>query len=763
MKKLLIFGLLLTTMFACKKDDAETPSGASQIEAQTELTILPNGGQAAVGYTIKNPVTGVVLSAETDVDWITILSTDDNLVRFIAAKNDRKELRKANLTLKYQGAPDHTVVISQDVLNVDFVVNIDEVGAYGATVTYSPVKYKGHYVFFVVEKEALDPYLSSSENLEEWYKADLDYINSVAQNNNVTLEELIPRAPQIFGLYGQPVTISYSTLDINTEYYAYCYGLDVAGNRMTDMEYVAFKTGVVDAVDMTFTAKIEDITTTGAHISITPSTNSETYYWTYVSEFDFANTAGNDPNQVMTLVSNSLKQNGNVAQYLNRGFSDQYVTDMWPNTLYYIIAWGMDTKGTPTTEAMEVAKLTTLTSDVVDDCKFNVSVTEVKDMDMRVKIVPTKADTRYYVGLIEESRCAGYNDDQMVTRIINMENARFESNFYGEGVNWSNFEDVYTGEQELWGRSDLKYTFLPDHTYRIFVFGIDNEGNRTTEIARIDQTTAPTDKSNMTIKIEYLPEKSNWKEGMFRFTPSNDDEYYLPYLAYKSDIDTYYRNADGSLKSDEIMEEIEHTYDGETNYYTRKGTRELSFQWAAGMEYVVLVCGFAGSNTTEFFEYEVTAIEIPFGQSDADLTATYELFDGAELAKLAPGRFQGFEENCIIYIRYAPNDKAVHWYGGVWMPVGDYEHDGGISYLLNLIQNPDASHVDRYSGQYRGLAFQTTVSLSYVAEGADGTYGQWHYEEITPYRDGVLKNTTEAYDFWSNPAPNSQILTVRKR
>ncbi len=59
--------------------------------------------------------------------------------------------------------------------------------------------------------------------------------------------------------------------------------------------------------------------------------------------------------------------------------------------------------------------------------------------------------------------------------------------------------------------------------------------------------------------------------------------------------------------------------------------------------------------------------------------------------------------------------------------------------------------------------FGYTWSFSYVAEGEDGNFGQWHYEEFTPYRDGVMKNMSEPYDFWSKPAANSAILSVPKR
>lgn len=762
MKKLLIFGLLLG-LFSCSKDDDTVVPAASRIDAVAEQNIIGGGGEFAIGYTIGNPVSDEKLSATVDADWVEILSVEDNIVRLNAKPNTEKSSRKANLTLKYKGAVDHVVALTQVVRDIDFAISVDNVNAYGATIAYSPIKYGGHYLFFVVKKDVLDPYLASSENLEEWYAGDLEYIKGLAESNNVTLAELIKRTPQIFGNYGQEVVITYSTLDINTDYYAYCYGIDMEGNRMTDMTYVAFRTGVVEGVDMTFTALVKDVTERTAYVEITPSNNTATYYWTYISDFDFASKAEGSVNNVMSIMITSLKATGDLASSLNRGVSYQNINDLWDNTLYRVVAWGMDDKGTPTTEAFEVVQFTTPAKAMPDKCTFDVSVTDVKDMDMRVKIVPSNPDTRYYVGLIEEGKCAGYSDDQMAQRIINMENARFENGFYGAGVDWSNFSDVYTGEQELWGRADLKYTFLPEHTYRIFVFGVDTEGNRTTDVKRIDQTTLPTDKSDMTITIEYLAERSTWKEGVFRFVPSNNDEYYLPYLAYKSDIDTYYRNLDGSLNSAEIMEEIEHAYDGETNYYLRKGTSEVTFNWAAGMEYTMLVCGYAGMNTTEFFEYTIKAPEIPFGQSDADVEATYELFDGAELYELAPGRWADYRDNCIIRITYKPNDKAVHWYGGVWMPVSAYEHDGGISYLLGLIQNPGASHVDKQVGMYRGLAFRETFSLSYCAEGADGNYGPWHYEEFTPYRDGVLDNMSEPYDFWSTPAPNSQIVTFRKR
>lgn len=762
MKKILIFGLLLG-MFACSNSDKAVPDAADAVIEAQDVAVAGEGGEATVGYTVRNPISGEGLSAATDADWISAITVEESVIRFTVAANTSTESRSAGMTLKYKSAADVTITVTQSVADTDFLISVDAVGTYGATITYTPLRYTGDYLFLVVEKSALDPYLVSADALETWYAADLKWLQTQASNNGMTLAALIESASQIFGHDGEAVTISYSSLAVNTEYYAYCYGLDGEGNRLTDMCYTEFKTSVAATADLSFEAAASDITTNGARITVTPSSDEETYYWTYISEFDFANKAGSDVNQVMSLMIETLlwyqESYGNpLSDYLCRGVSTQQASDLWSGTLYRIVAWGMDDKGTPTTEPVEVTTFTTLSDSGRDDCTFDISVPEVKDMDMLIKVVPSNPATRYYIAPVEESVCSGYNDEQMAQRIINMETARFEQGFYGAGVDWSNFESVYTGEQELWGRADLYWTFLPDHNYRIFVFGVDEHGVRTTDVARFDQRTASVAQSSLTVGIELV--EAHWDYAVFRFTPSNDEEYYLPYLAYTDDVDLY-RNADGSLDGAGLMEEINYIYDGETNYYVRQGVKEVRFAWSAGVDYTMLVCGYAGSNTTDFFEYRCTAPEIPFGESDADVSATYEFFDGDELAARYPAKWRGYEDNCIVYIRYTPNEKAVHWYGGVWMPVEIYEHDGGIAYLLMLIQNQYASHVDRYSGQYSGLGFGTTYSLSYCAEGEDGTFGPWHYEEITPVR-GENGNMTEPYDFWSQPSANGRVLCLPK-
>ena len=119
----------------------------------------------------------------------------------------------------------------------------------------------------------------------------------------------------------------------------------------------------------------------------------------------------------------------------------------------------------------------------------------------------------------------------------------------------------------------------------------------------------------------------------------------------------------------------------------------------------------------------------------------------------------GYEDNCIIYIEYTPNEYAAHWYGGVWLPLEYYEL--GVDHLIPLLKNDTVSHVDQSWGRYSGCVFNTPYSLSWFAEDAEGKFGEWNYIEFTPNRtEGEGYNMSEPFDFWTNPKRNSAVVVM---
>jgi hypothetical protein len=150
----------------------------------------------------------------------------------------------------------------------------------------------------------------------------------------------------------------------------------------------------------------------------------------------------------------------------------------------------MDVRGNATTQPMNIGSFTTASEGISDNCTFDISCPEVKQTDILINVKPSNANTRYMICPVEDGICGTYGDEQMAQRLINMEQARFNEGFYGAGVDWSNAEWIFTGEQTVWGRADLDWTFEAGKTYRIYVFGVDNNGVRTTAVARFEQQAA---------------------------------------------------------------------------------------------------------------------------------------------------------------------------------------------------------------------------------------------------------------------------------
>lgn len=758
--KIIAIASALTLLFsACR----EKETSSATIKADS-MEIPGDAGDYTLSFSIDGYVSGVSVEAKADVDWITINNVQqgaEGKVEFSATQNDSSP-REGRITLSYEGAQDKVVYVDQMTYGVDpdaaFKIDVQVLSAYSATVTYTPVSYNDGYLFLVMDAAGFERYLSYG-TMDSLFASDLEWLLYQADHNGMTLEQFFERAGQVYALNGGVTEMLYSDLDRESEYYAYCYGLNGDGVPQTEVVYKKFKTEVVQTVDMTFTGRATDITKYSAKLEIEPSTDEYYYFYTYVSEMDMAlyDLYAIMDNMVLNVKAYAEELGIPVTDYLCKGDDKSDASGLWAGTEYTVVAWGMDEAGNPTTVPQVAFTFDTPSEEIVDDCTFEITCPEVKDMDILVHVKPSNNETRYYIAVIDSSICVGYNDEQMAQRIINMEQARMESGSYPayEGVTWENFPWLYTGEQEFWAQDDLDWTFKPETLYQIYVFGISNTGERTTAVARIDQRTAEAEESYMTFQAEVTEE--DWHQATWHFTPSAEDEYWLPFLITTDDL-LLYRTADGGIDEDLLVEDIIHYYDNSVLYYLQKGTRDVLFSHISDTDYTMLVCGWAGVNSTPFFEFPYKSPAIPFDQSDADLTATYELFDGADLYEMDPERWEGSQDVCVMYIKFNPNEHAVHWYGGVWPPVSSYSDVGGVHQLLILDMNPTVSFVDEYRGTIQPW-FDNTWSFSYVAEGEDGTFGPWHYEEFTPQR-GV--NMEEPYDFWTNPDQNSMIMSIPK-
>ena len=706
-----------------------------------------NAADLSVDFTLAEGAEASKVKASTAAYWIKDLKVVQGKITFSVGENVSESKRTGRISVTYGDARAIDITVSQACQEKEaedlFTFTTTVVSPYSVQVDITPNGFEGNYLFLVAKAATIDRYLDAG-NIQGWIDGDLEWLKSQADSYGYPLEEFLKLYPNAYSQDGRPVTVTYKNLDADTDYYIYAYGLDLDGTVTTDFYKQRFTTKVVDLVDLTLTAEVTNITGTSATIQVTPSDNTLSYYWTYVSEMDYSlYTEEFIMNEMIEWIRDAVTAGYDVNSIIHYGASGENATGLWKGTKYYLIGWGMDTNLTPTTAPMNFGDFTTNAQELASDCTFTIDTPVIKDNDIQIHVVPTDPDVRYVIAPIAASTCAGYNDDQMAQRYINMETSRFADNFYGENVNWGNADFVFSGEQTKWGRDDLDWTFNPQHDYNIYVFGVDNSGVRTTVVNKITVTTAAVDRSDMTFEITLDEEQSYWHYGHFNIKPSKDDEYFIQILVATEEMQ-YVTNSDGSLKEAYLCDEIEEFYDHSPNYYTHKGDFTYMCNWIPDTDYTLLVCGWSGGNTTDFFRFDCHSPAIPFNESQADVEVTYELFDGNDLAMLDYDRWKDYTGNVVCRIKYNPNEYATYHCGGVWPPAFNFEDVGGEAYLLVLDMNEVVSHVNRKTGQY-ALSYGETYSLSYVAKDKDGKFGPWHYEEFTPSAD----NITPAYDFWS--------------
>ncbi|MCQ2144624.1 MAG: hypothetical protein MJY72_02660 [Bacteroidales bacterium] len=791
LKALLPFTLSALLFASCKHEDipVERPS--------REISSVVSGGAAgnySVPFTVKNSVEGTKLQASTDADWISEVKVVDSDVTFSATAN-LSAPRAADLKVSY-GEISKNVTVTQSSFKFEsFNISVSNIKPTGASVKIQPRSYRDNYFFEVLSKSAVDKYLALDTNkpgdkayAEALYQSDLEYLNDMAKSHNEDLYEYLNSIPNMYKVTvkGDATEVTYSTLKRDTEYYVIVYGMDFDGTRTTEVALFLFSTHIPSDNSMTFTATVTDVKANSAHITIVPSDPKATYYWTYVSETDYNKYT---TSQIVELLIAAMKEQAvfgySIKDFLSTGTSNETATDLSMGTTYHIFAWGMDETGAVTTDIQVLESFTTTANEVTDDCTFVITPLEIEDMDVKVRIEPSNKSTMYYTAFIDEKRCKGYNDYQMVQRIINMENNRIDDGFYAGVSDWSNLPGVASGTSEVWGRRDYQWSFDPEHTYRIYVFGVDVQGNCTTTIERLDVTTIAAKPS--TITFEATLGAHTWHNTSIDITPSNNDDYYLAYLVPTATLDTYRYN-DGSLMEKEIMDQIRDVYEDEISQYVFQGPRKFSSTWLSDRGYSLLLFGYAGANTTPMYEFKFKSPAIPFDKADCDINYTYELFRGDDLIALNPGMWAGSEGDCVMRVRITTTGNPENYYFGLWGPKENYATSGGMDHLVTLLQMdvPGDNIKNKSFGFLKpwwyGMngsptKFKTDEgeeldyfpwSLTAYAEDTSGNYGPLHYTLLIPVPEPKDQVTgkycvgyTEAYDFWTSPSSNEKDIIIK--
>ncbi|MGN1210730.1 MAG: hypothetical protein ACI4TM_03525, partial [Candidatus Cryptobacteroides sp.] len=234
--------------------------------------------------------------------------------------------------------------------NFEFVITNLKAGY--VYVNFKPAdKDMTYYFNLVVRDDAKD--LSDSEIME----ADLALFNNIAEQNGMTLKELLSSE-----LKKGEVKWRFTGLMQSSDYTIYAYGIDSDGKSLTAVERMDITTPAVTKVDCDFEIVASNVQSTSFSVTISPSDDECAYFYDIFPAEYYEQLCGSQPEGIIdflpSYISELAAQNSVDVPYTVSQVSvfgtvvDDFssANGLVPASSYYVFAVGIGPDGTATTD-----------------------------------------------------------------------------------------------------------------------------------------------------------------------------------------------------------------------------------------------------------------------------------------------------------------------------------------------------------------------------------------------------------------------------
>lgn len=417
-----MISVLLASLASCEQaDKLQEPLVISFDTLSGEIDA--NGGYLRIPYSFSGPFydeagNPPAITAETDSEWITetVADVPGEIILQVAENNTGTE-RTAEIQVTY--GPDTAIVSVTQTAKAgtdeeDTVFRIDITMTGDAYVVYdvTPADDGMTYINLVTTKAIYD----SFANDDERFAYDMTYFSQVAQNNGLTLVQLLEMNLK----QGYISSIEVNGLSPETEYCIYTYGLTSSGERLTGYTYETFSTEAVEEVDINFDFSSE---IDGAHVvlKVTPSDNTVPYV---IDAYRKA--AGLDGEIIKELYQQNIDETINVLSMFGQSVeeivksiahigTDAVVADLDPDTEYIAFACGISLSGYLNSDVTtyEFRTGSTGTSDNV----ITITITSVSSDEVSYSITTTNND-QYAIIAADASSIGNMSDDEIIATAL---------------------------------------------------------------------------------------------------------------------------------------------------------------------------------------------------------------------------------------------------------------------------------------------------------------------------------------------------------
>lgn len=606
-----------------------------------------DGGEFSICFSIKNPFEYAIMRCRSDQEWVHDIECLDDRIVFVMDRNTGLEHRSAHLTVTYPECPDMVLTLTQDAydqtggMKIDISVELE--GARSAVASFSPLDPEQTYYTGCTLKSDIDSYGSDAAFMDSL----VEQMRQEAESSGLRLNAVI-RKYVVTGESSQ----RFDGLQPESDYCAFAFSLDIDGTFGDNLTVEEFRSGGYDYPDAGFDITISSVRQNSAEVTVTPDFPQLQYYMGVVPVSDYENSMGSDELLVASVVQEcsalieyyaSFGITWTFSNFTETGQHSEKFTGLIPAEEYYAFAFGLDEAGFATTPVTKT-RFSANEVEITDDCTFELTFSDITSQSFDVTVVPSNAGTRYYVYVAESKILDANSAEDVAALLINMAD--------NNGINWGGTLYIWTGERTLDTAEDLNTVQLQaDTEYMVFVFGVSNEGERTTEVAYASCRTAEVGVSDMKITLSV----SDLKPGnaTVTYTPDTGD-YYLYGCVSESEYESYPSDAAfmdamaGQLLGYGIVPVSgQHTeyYDGST--------------LSAGTDYIAYAFGYSGGVNTALFKAGFSTPQRQF--SSASLVISSEIIDGNDVYQEDPVRNEDFKNKAAVVFTIAP-DGADSWF-----------------------------------------------------------------------------------------------------
>lgn len=313
---------------------------------------------------------------------------------------------------------------------------------------------------------------------------------------------------------------------------AYTFLFKVTGEGgMSSLERVdvATEESSVKPSDMTFTFSVTNITAKTASILVTPSNNTDTYFFD-VQPKSVVDSYEGDLNDLIAAFNAAYADNGGIAGMLSTGEDGFDANSLSPNTSYYVVAFGYS-DGVATT-ALSTNEFKT-ESAATSDLTFQIAVDDSQPVPggVTATITPSNNEEDYLVAFTLADEIDALTSDEEII-------AYYEE-MYGGFITWL----TVTGEYETLP-SDFggELAMIPGADYYIVAFGYGEDG-ATTDVTKT-RITAGAGPDPVGTTFTFAAKNVTDTEASVEVTASKEPVIYMWDILSQADFNDLGGNAD---------------------------------------------------------------------------------------------------------------------------------------------------------------------------------------------------------------------------